>query len=167
MICNKNMFFITARSNLQTLNHFIIRIRRQSRLQKDKVAHVVVAPYLLPNSNWLRELCGIRSASAVLNVSVHWTRHWLVMVPIRRSIAVRATLSSSVLRDSVSDILPLWCPPVANKLFNSQSCPSLHLNVNIIKRKLFRLQSRWSCFYWPQGCCWYRLLALRLPSICC
>lgn len=110
---------------MQTLNHFTIRIRRQSRLPKDKVAHVVVAPYLLPNSSWPRELCGIRSASAVLNASVHWTLPWLVMVPIRRSIAVRATLNSSAPRVSVSDILPLWCPPVANKLFNSKSISSL------------------------------------------
>lgn len=76
---------------------------------------------MLPNSNWPRVQCGIRSASAVLNASVHWTLHWPVMVPIRKSIAVRATLSCSVPRDSVSDTLPPWCPPVANRPFNSKS----------------------------------------------
>lgn len=74
--------------------HLLIRVQQRSKHNLVKVVHVVVALYLLPNNNWPKEQCGIKNASIVPNVIVHWTRHWLVMVPIVKSIAVHVTPNS-------------------------------------------------------------------------
>ena len=106
---------ISARNKLLHRNHATSQTRHQSKPHRVKVAHVAVALYSLLNSNWPRALCGISVASAVPNVDGHWIQHWLAMDPIRKSIAVRATLSCSDQRVSVTVTPQPWSPPAANQ----------------------------------------------------
>jgi hypothetical protein len=105
MLASINFGFL-LNSTAKTISRTVVQrhhqVLHQLWRQKDKVVHVVVALYLLLNSNWPRAPCGTRNASIVLNATVHWIQHWPVMVLIRRSIVVPVTVNCSDPKDLVS-----------------------------------------------------------------
>lgn len=112
--------------------------RRRSWLQLVRDAQDAEELYLLLNSSWPREPCGTRGASAVPSASVHWTRPWLAMDPIRRSIADRATLSSSDPRDSAMATPRLLCPPLENKPLPSMFYQCVIFNIHQLISLIFQ-----------------------------
>lgn len=82
---------------------------RQSKHLKVKVAHVAVALFLPRSNNFLKAVCGTKSATTALNVTDHWTRCLLAMGQTRIFIAKLVMENVLVLKDLAMDTHQPWC----------------------------------------------------------
>lgn len=87
-------------------------IRPQSEPLQVRAVLVAVEQFSLPNSNWPRELFGIRNASNVEIVPRPWTRLSLAMDPIRMSIARLATARNGDHMGMALPVVPASCKPM-------------------------------------------------------